>query len=38
VGCLACNRTGYQGRTGIYEIVSVDDAMRGLDDPTSRPF
>ncbi len=25
VGCLACNRTGYQGRTGIYEIVTVDD-------------
>ena len=30
VGCLACNRTGYQGRTGIYEIVTVDDEMRSL--------
>ena len=30
VGCLACNKTGFQGRTGIYEIVSVDDALRGL--------
>ena len=30
VGCLHCGRSGYQGRTGIYEIVSVDDAMRGL--------
>ncbi|MDO4683855.1 MAG: type II secretion system ATPase GspE [Lautropia sp.] len=30
VGCLACNRTGFQGRTGIYEIVSVDDEMRAL--------
>ena len=28
--CLACNRTGYLGRTGIYEIVTVDDEMRSL--------
>ncbi|MGE0798080.1 MAG: type II secretion system ATPase GspE [Lautropia sp.] len=30
VGCLACNKTGFQGRTGIYEMVSVDDELRGL--------
>jgi len=30
VGCLACNRTGYSGRTGIYELMVVDDALRAL--------
>jgi general secretion pathway protein E len=30
VGCLACNRTGYAGRTGIYELLVVDDAIRAL--------
>ena len=30
VGCPACNGTGYAGRTGIYELVLVDDAMRTL--------
>ena len=30
VGCLSCNRTGYQGRTGIYELFVVDDAIRAL--------
>jgi general secretion pathway protein E len=30
VGCLACNRTGYSGRTGIYELLVVDDAIRAL--------
>jgi general secretion pathway protein E len=29
-GCEACNYQGYSGRTGIYEIVSVDDKMREL--------
>jgi general secretion pathway protein E len=28
--CDACNRTGYRGRTGIYEIMMVDDAIREL--------
>jgi general secretion pathway protein E/type IV pilus assembly protein PilB len=27
-GCERCRQTGYRGRTGIYEIVSVDDAVR----------
>jgi general secretion pathway protein E len=30
VGCEACNGTGYHGRTGIYEIMLVDDAIREL--------
>lgn len=30
VGCPACNHTGYVGRTGIYELMVVDDEMRAL--------
>jgi general secretion pathway protein E len=30
VGCDACGLTGYQGRTGIFELLVVDDAMRAL--------
>src|SRR5437588_6656490 len=30
VGCEACNGTGYHGRTGIYEIMMVDDSIREL--------
>ena len=29
-GCSDCLGTGYRGRTGIYEILVVDDAIRGL--------
>jgi type II secretory ATPase GspE/PulE/Tfp pilus assembly ATPase PilB-like protein len=29
-GCAACNRTGYKGRTGVYELMVVDGPMRGL--------
>ncbi|HUL58894.1 MAG TPA: type II secretion system ATPase GspE [Anaeromyxobacteraceae bacterium] len=29
-GCPACQRTGYQGRTGIYELMLVDDDVRQL--------
>ena len=29
-GCPACNYSGYRGRTGIYEMIEVDDAMRAL--------
>ncbi len=28
VGCPACARTGFQGRTGIYELLIVDDLIR----------
>jgi general secretion pathway protein E len=29
-GCDVCNHTGYQGRTGIFELLQVDDNMRAL--------
>ena len=29
-GCEACGRTGYQGRTGIFELIVVDEALRAL--------
>jgi general secretion pathway protein E len=28
VGCPACGETGYRGRTGVYELLVVDDAIR----------
>jgi general secretion pathway protein E len=30
VGCDRCGHTGYTGRTGIFELLVVDDALRGL--------
>ncbi len=30
VGCATCNNTGYQGRTGVYELLTVDDKLRSL--------
>jgi general secretion pathway protein E len=30
VGCERCNGTGYRGRTGVVEILVVDDAIRRL--------
>jgi general secretion pathway protein E len=40
-GCPACQNTGYQGRTGIYELLLITDAVRALvlknsDSPTIR--
>ncbi len=29
-GCAACNQTGYHGRVGIFEIMLVDDEIRGM--------
>lgn len=29
-GCELCNFTGYRGRTGIYEIIPVDETLRGM--------
>ena len=29
-GCERCGNTGYQGRTGVFEMLVVDDAMRAL--------
>ncbi|MBP6817104.1 MAG: type II secretion system ATPase GspE [Burkholderiaceae bacterium] len=28
VGCLACNRSGFSGRTGVYELLVIDDELR----------
>jgi general secretion pathway protein E len=30
VGCEACNRTGYRGRTGVYELLLADERVRKL--------
>jgi general secretion pathway protein E len=30
VGCSECNQLGYRGRTGIYELVEIDDEIRTL--------
>jgi type IV pilus assembly protein PilB len=29
-GCAVCNNTGYKGRTGLYEVMEVDDELREL--------
>lgn len=29
-GCEACRHTGYRGRTGIYELLVIDDPVRNL--------
>lgn len=29
-GCPACDRSGYRGRTGVYELFVIDDALRAL--------
>jgi general secretion pathway protein E len=29
-GCERCNYTGYRGRTGIYELIEIDDNMRQM--------
>ncbi|MEP6874248.1 MAG: ATPase, T2SS/T4P/T4SS family, partial [Burkholderiales bacterium] len=30
VGCTECGSTGYKGRTGVYELMTVDDQVRAL--------
>jgi len=30
VGCTHCNHTGYSGRTGIYELLTVDEPLREM--------
>jgi general secretion pathway protein E len=30
LGCDRCNYSGYRGRTGIYELIEVDNEMRRL--------
>jgi general secretion pathway protein E len=29
-GCELCNYTGYRGRTGIYELILMDETLRGM--------
>lgn len=29
-GCELCNYTGYRGRTGVFELVLIDDTMRAM--------
>lgn len=29
-GCEQCNHTGYRGRVGVFELMTIDDAMRRL--------
>jgi general secretion pathway protein E len=29
-GCALCNRSGYRGRTGIYEFIEIDDRLRTM--------
>ena len=33
VGCLECRMTGYRGRTGIYELLTVSEAFKSLVTP-----
>jgi general secretion pathway protein E len=30
VGCESCNQLGYKGRTGIYELVEIDETLRAM--------
>ena len=34
VGCLECRMTGYRGRAGLYELLTVSDAARQAMHPT----
>jgi general secretion pathway protein E len=29
-GCDLCNHLGYRGRTGIYELITIDETLRGM--------
>jgi general secretion pathway protein E len=29
-GCSKCNNSGYRGRTGIYELIMMDDKLRNM--------
>jgi general secretion pathway protein E len=30
VGCKKCNNLGYSGRMGIYEVITIDETLRGM--------
>ena len=33
VGCIECRNTGYRGRSGIYEMLTITPALRKLIKP-----
>jgi general secretion pathway protein E len=33
IGCLECRHTGYRGRAGLYELLSINEATRGAIHP-----
>jgi general secretion pathway protein E len=37
VGCLDCRMTGYRGRAGLYELLTVSDAARQCISPLPEP-
>ena len=30
VGCNACRQVGYSGRSGVYEVIAIDDTLRAM--------
>jgi type II secretory ATPase GspE/PulE/Tfp pilus assembly ATPase PilB-like protein len=36
-GCDACDRTGYKGRVGIYELLAIDESIRSILRGTFKP-
>lgn len=30
IGCSQCRQTGYVGRSGLYELIAVDESLRGM--------
>ena len=36
-GCAACNNTGFKGRTGLYELMLINDQLRELINKGPRP-
>ena len=38
VGCERCNYSGYRGRTGIYELIEIDDTLRVMIHEGSSEF
>lgn len=30
VGCTSCRQTGYSGRSGVYELIAIDDTLRTM--------
>lgn len=30
VGCHLCRHSGYSGRSGVYELIAIDDTLRGM--------